>query len=125
MPGDQELHGSWLKITWTSDNSPIIAARRKPGAKFRTLQQASVWSAPALQDCDTKSAHTSRTRAFGYCEWASPSRARETTQPACVQPRKKGGLEYSPTSSQRAPGREKMSRLWGTTEVGLGELRQI
>jgi len=96
----------------------------KPGAKLRCSRQASVWCAQTLQGCDTKSAHTSRTRAFEYREWASPSRARYM-QPACVQRRKKGRLEYSPTSSERAPGREKTSGMWGSTEVGLGELRQI
>jgi hypothetical protein len=38
MPGDQEFHGSWLKITWTSGNSRIIAARSMNGHKVWLLQ---------------------------------------------------------------------------------------
>lgn len=47
---------------------------------------------------------------------------------ACVRTTKEEaptGMECSPTSSERAPGREKTSGMWGSTQVGLGELRQI
>jgi hypothetical protein len=38
MPGAQELHGSWWKVTWASGNSRIIAARSTNGHKVWLLQ---------------------------------------------------------------------------------------
>jgi hypothetical protein len=34
MPGDQEIHGSWLKVTWALGNSQIIADRSTNGHKL-------------------------------------------------------------------------------------------
>ncbi|CAK9209382.1 unnamed protein product [Sphagnum troendelagicum] len=74
MPGDQELHGSRLKITWASGNSRIfIRARTTNGHKRGGLAPSFVAAGVCVISADTSSSQLrhkvcthARTRAFGF-----------------------------------------------------------